>query len=136
MFSKGVLSVKLILHNDLEMKPDNTPNRQNGEAINGVNDSSSVIKNHVRTRLTGIEVTWSEDDSRMTQMGGLAYFVNFLKATGLFDHLVATCPLVYQSNNAPQKRDVLGMMLLSVLSGQTRYAHMSSWAATRLTPVC
>ena len=126
MFSKGVPSAKLILHNDLDMKNDSTPTRQNGEAINGVNDSSSVIKNHVRTRLTGIEVTWSEDDSRMTQMGGLAYFVNFLKATGLFDHLVATCPLVYQSNNAPKKRDVLGMMLLSVLSGQTRYAHMSS----------
>jgi predicted Zn-dependent peptidase len=59
----------------------------------------------------------------MTQMGGLAYFVNFLKASGLFDHLVEACPLAYESNNAPEKRDVLGTMLLSVLSGQTRYAH-------------
>jgi hypothetical protein len=32
----------------LEMKNDSTPTRQNGEAINGVNDSSSVSKNHTR----------------------------------------------------------------------------------------
>jgi hypothetical protein len=122
----GVLSSKLMLENNLEMKNDSTPSRQNGEAINGVNDSSSMSKNHARTSLTGIEVAWSEDDSRMTQMGGLAYFINFLKATGLFDHLIEACPLCYESNNAPEKRDVLGTMLLSVLSGQTRYAHMSS----------
>ena len=127
-----MLPSKLVLRNNLEMKTDSTLIRQNGEAINGVNDSSSETKNHPQTILKGIEVTWSEDDSRMTQMGGLAYFVNFLKATGLFDHLVEACPLAYESNNAPQKRDVLGTMLLSVLSGQTRYAHMSSLGRDKL----
>jgi hypothetical protein len=82
-----------------------------------------VTKNHPQTILKGIEVTWTEDDSRMTQMGGLAYFVNFLKASGLFDHLVEACPLAYESNNAPEKRDVLGTMLLSVLSVQNHDAH-------------
>jgi hypothetical protein len=33
--------------------------------------------------------------------------------------LVESCPLSYESNNAPDKRDILGTMLLSVLSGQT-----------------
>jgi hypothetical protein len=59
-------------------------------------------------------------------MGGLAYFVQYLDTTGLFEHLVQKCPLSYQSNNAPKKRDLLGTMLLSVLSGQTRYAHISA----------
>jgi len=62
----------------------------------------------------------------MTRLGGLAYFTEFLEVTGLFDDLVFECPLTYTSNNAPDKRDVLGVMLLSVLSGQTRYAHISS----------
>jgi len=30
------------------------------------------------------------------------------------------------SNNAPAKRDVLGTILLSVLEGHTRYAHICS----------
>ena len=59
-------------------------------------------------------------------MAGLAYFTQYLRATGLFEHLVESCPLAYQSNNAPNKRDVLGTLLLSVLSGQTRYAHISA----------
>lgn len=108
------------------MKNDSTPTRQNGESINRVNDSSLAAKNKRRLDLTGVNIEWSDDDSRMTQMGGLAYFAQFLDSTGLFDELVQSCPLTYDSNNAPAKRDILGMMLLSVLSGQTRYAHMST----------
>ena len=59
-------------------------------------------------------------------MAGLAYFAEYLRATGSFEHLVESCPLAYKSNNAPDKRDVLGTLLLSVLSGQTRYAHISA----------
>jgi hypothetical protein len=65
-------------------------------------------------------------------MGGLAYFVQYLDTTGLFEHLVQKCPLSYQSNNAPKKRDLLGTMLLSVLSGQTRYAHISALSGSGL----
>jgi hypothetical protein len=68
----------------------------------------------------------------MTRLGGLAYFTEFLELTGLFDDLVFECPLTYTSNNAPNKRDVLGVLLLSVLSGQTRYAHMSSLSGGRV----
>jgi len=45
---------------------------------------------------------------------------------------VAGYPLSYLSNNAPKKRDVLGAILLSVLEGQSRYAHMSSLANAEL----
>lgn len=65
-------------------------------------------------------------------MGGLSYFAEYLAATGVFEDLVEQCPLVYLSNNAPAKRDVLGTILLSVLEGHTRYAHISSLAGAQL----
>jgi hypothetical protein len=120
-----------MLRNNLDMKKDSTPNRQNGDVFSGVNDSSLAPKNS-RSSSSGINIEWSSEQSRMTQMGGLAYFVNFLVATGVFDDLVESAPLHYQSNNAPEKRDVLGAMLLSVLSGHTRYAHMSALGRDQL----
>lgn len=75
---------------------------------------------------------WSDEDARVTRMGGLAYFVQYLGATGLFEHLVQGCPLSYESNNAPNKRELLSMQLLSVLSGQTRYAHISALSGSGL----
>ena len=65
-------------------------------------------------------------------MGGLAYFAQFLQSTGMFEKLVAHCPLSYESNNAPSKRDVMGTILLSVLQAHTRYAHMASLAGSQL----
>jgi hypothetical protein len=117
---------KLLLHNNLELKMNSTPIRQNGEASEGVNDSSFNNKKRPFRAKSKLRVEWSKQSHRMTRLGGLAYFNEFLEVTGLFDDLVFECPLTYTSNNAPDKRDVLGVMLLSVLSGQTRYAHMSS----------
>ena len=54
------------------------------------------------------------------------FFIQFLKVGGLFEHSVEQCPLRYKSNNAPQKRDVLGSFLLSILSGHNRYARMTT----------
>jgi hypothetical protein len=73
-----------------------------------------------------MKLEWSPDHARTSRMGGLSYFVHYLEATGLFADFVAGCPLYYMSNNAPKKRDVLGAILLSVLEGHSRYAHMSS----------
>ena len=47
----------------------------------------------------------------MTRLVGLAYFTEFLELTGLFDDLTVEYPLTYTSNNAPNKRDVLGVIL-------------------------
>lgn len=55
-----------------------------------------------------------------------AFFIQFLKVGGLFEPWVDSCPLNYQSNNAPSKVNVLGSFLLSILSGHNRYAHMAS----------
>ena len=68
----------------------------------------------------------------MTPLGQLPFFVHFLKTSGLFDALVADCPLRYVSPNAPKTRDVLGTAMLSMLAGHRRYAHI---AALRCDPV-
>ena len=62
-------------------------------------------------------------------MGQLAFFIEYLKQGGLFDGWVAGCPLHLTSPNAPAKRDVLGTVLLSVLAGHWRYAHITALRA-------
>lgn len=69
-------------------------------------------------------VEWT-DCSRATPLGGMAFFGHFLHANGLFDELVAGCPLDYSSNNAPGKRRVMGTVVCSILNGARRYAHIS-----------
>jgi hypothetical protein len=44
------------------------------------------------------------------------------------------CPLHYTSPNAPQTRDVLGTILLSVLAGHWRYAHISALRGDGVNP--
>ena len=127
-----VLSAKLFLYNHLEMRSDSTTNRQNGGVENGVNDSSLPSPKQQPLPQAGLNVEWSEDRGRLSRMGGLAYFAQFLQSTGMFEELVAHCPLSYDSNNAPSKRDVLGTILLSALQGHTRYAHMASLAGSQL----
>jgi hypothetical protein len=109
------------------MKKNSTPDRQNGDSSNQVNDSSCAP-----VKVLGMSVQWSDQSKQVTQMAGLAYFVQFLEATGLFDHFVESCPLTCQSNNAPHQRAVLGTILLSVLNGHTRYAHMSALSGSAL----
>ena len=55
----------------------------------------------------------------------LVFFAEFLAATGLYESWVDSCPLAYNSPNAPSKRDVLGTWLLAILAGHNRYAHIT-----------
>ena len=54
-----------------------------------------------------LDVSWNPE-SQVTQWGGLAYFVSYLKTSGLFDRLVEDAPFHYTSPNAPDVRDVVG----------------------------
>lgn len=72
-----------------------------------------------------VHVEW-DTEGAATALGHVPFFVEYLKTAGLFDAWVADCPLDYRSPNAPAKRDVLGTVLLSVLSGHWRYAHMTA----------
>ena len=52
----------------------------------------------------------------------------------MFDGWVADCPLTFSSPNAASKRDLLGTVLLSVLSGHNRYAHITMLRCDAVNP--
>ena len=72
-----------------------------------------------------LHVAWDED-AQVTPLGQLSFFIQYMKMGNLFEPFVSDCPLEYKSNNAPTKTDVLGSILLSVLSGHTRYSHIAT----------
>jgi hypothetical protein len=80
-----------------------------------------------------VHVEWDQD-AAMTPLGQLPFFIDFLKASGLFDAFVADCPLRYASPNAPKKRDVLGTAMLSMLAGHRRYAHIAALRCDAVLP--
>jgi hypothetical protein len=81
-----------------------------------------------RLRLIGDDaftVEW-DADAKVTPAGSLVFFAHYLQTAGLMDRLCERTPLAYTSNNAPKDRDVLGTIILSILMGQKRYAHISA----------
>ena len=72
-----------------------------------------------------MHVHWDEA-AQATPNGQLVFFAEFLACTGVFDRWVENCPLSYTSPNAPGKRDVLGTLLLAILAGHRRYAHITA----------
>lgn len=92
--------------------------------------AASVV---VDTYAGPIHVEWN-GDAAVTPLGHLAFFAEYLKVSGRFDALVADCPLVYASPNAPKVRDVLGTTLLSILAGHWRYAHITALRGDTVNP--
>ena len=80
-----------------------------------------------------IQVKWVPE-AAVSAFGQMAFFIEFLKTSGLFDGWVNDCPLRYTSRNAPEKRNVLGTILLSVLAGPWRYAHISAIRGDGVNP--
>jgi hypothetical protein len=78
-----------------------------------------------------VRVEW-DMTAPLTPFGQLPFFIKFLKVSGVFDAWLADCPLFYTSPNAPDKRDVFGTVLLSVLAGHKRYAHITALRADRV----
>ena len=71
-----------------------------------------------------MHVRW-DHEAQATPHGQIVYFAEFLATAGIFDKWVKTCPLHYTSPNASSVRDVLGTLMLGVLSGSKRYAHLA-----------
>ena len=72
-----------------------------------------------------MHVRWDRQ-AAATPHGQLVFFAEFLAATGVFERWVSACPLEYRSGNAPTKRDVLGTLMLGLLAGHRRYAHITA----------
>jgi hypothetical protein len=45
------------------------------------------------------------------------FFAEFFATAGVFDRWVDACPLRYSSPNASRARDVLGTLMLGILTG-------------------
>jgi hypothetical protein len=93
-----------------------------GEVVDGSEDE---IGGPVETLGGRVRVVLDER-SQVTMLGQLAFFAEYLEATGVFEAWEAECPLRYTSPNASRVRDVLGTWVLSVLSGHRRYAHVTA----------
>jgi hypothetical protein len=80
-----------------------------------------------------VHVKW-DAKAAVTPLGQLPFFIEFLRTGGIFEEWVENCPLLYKSPNSPKKRDVLGTILLSVLSGHTRYSHITTIRCDNVNP--
>jgi len=87
----------------------------------------------VETYAGKLRIRW-DDSAAVTAMGQMPVFIDFLKTSGLWDGFVADCPLRYTSPNAPSQVDILGTLLMSVLAGQSRYAHITGLRGDGVNP--
>ena len=71
-----------------------------------------------------MHVRWDET-AQATPHGQIVFFAEFLATAGVFDRWVEGCPLRYSSPNASRARDVLGTLMLGILAGAKRYAHIA-----------
>ncbi len=71
-----------------------------------------------------MHVRWDES-AQATPHGQIVFFAEFLATAGVFDRWVQACPLHYSSPNASRPRDVLGTLMLGILAGSKRYAHIA-----------
>jgi hypothetical protein len=94
-----------------------------------------VVDETLRVQTPGgvFEIQWSSD-GKATAIGQLAFFAEFLQASGLFENWLQSCPLRYTSPNAPEVVDVLGTWLLGILDGQDRYAHIGALRGDGVAP--
>ena len=80
-----------------------------------------------------LKVRW-DGKAQSSALGQMAFFIEFLTVTGLFEDWVKECPLDYKSPNGSSRRDILGTWLLSIVSGHWRYAHVSAMRCDGVNP--
>lgn len=76
---------------------------------------------------------WDEDVP-VTCDGQLIFFFQFLNAGGRWQQLLKGCPLFYTGNRGSGAHNVLGTVLLSVLNGHWRYAHINAVRGDGINP--
>jgi len=102
------------------------------DSVNGAVERADESM-QVRTPGGVFSVRWDQRGSA-TALGQLAFFAEYLEATGLFERWLGSCPLSYTSPNAPELVDVLGTWMLSILDGHCRYAHVGALRGDGVAP--
>ena len=70
----------------------------------------------------GYALKW-DDETQMGVNAHAALLSQFAKAGGFLDRLVETCPMRLMSNNAPEVRDLIATVMVSMVNGATRFRH-------------
>jgi hypothetical protein len=113
-----------------------------GKALNAAHPAGEVEKTELATESADcavdtyagkLRIRW-DDSAAVTALGQMPVFIDFLKTSGLWDGFLANCPLRYTSPNAPSHVDILGTLLMSVLAGQWRYAHITGLRGDGVNP--
>jgi Transposase DDE domain group 1 len=109
------------------------PAHLSGETFLPTPSAAQPLPDHLLLDTCGgrVRVEW-DPQAPVTPLGQLVFFTQFLEASGRFDLWVKDCPWTYTSPNAPAVRDVCGPVLLSVLAGHYRYAHLSALRGDRV----
>ena len=70
----------------------------------------------------GYALKW-DDETQMGLNAHAALLSQFAKAGGFLDRLVETCPIRLTGNNAPEVRDLIATVMVSMVNGATRFRH-------------
>ena len=70
----------------------------------------------------------------VTREGQLIFFFQFLHAGGRWDEFMRDCPLQYTGNRGSGALNVMGTVLLSILNGHWRYAHINGVRGDGINP--
>jgi hypothetical protein len=106
-----------------------------GEAKRRARNALQMIEKAIGVETPGgrIQVRW-DGKAGATPFGQMAFFIEFLKLTGLYEHWLESAPLSYTGPNRSKTRDILGTLFLSALSGHKRYAHITTLRADGVIP--
>ena len=114
----GIFLIKSINRKENEMDASNSLGAKVNSAMIGRQEDLNEIGVRVKTDKGIYHVNWDKE-AAVTPHGQVAFFAQYLHTADLFSRWCTNCPLEYKSNNAPHISDVLGTLLLSVLSGHT-----------------
>ncbi len=76
---------------------------------------------------------WDES-TPVTREGSLIFFFQFLEAGGRWEEFLRECPLSYTGNRGSGAARVMGTVMLSVLCGHWRYAHINAVRGDGVNP--
>ncbi len=107
------------------------PLHREGEVPKPINKCKEPLV--VDTHRRRFHVEW-DSQAPVTPLGQLVFFSQFLAAAALFTNWVKSCPLRFTSPNAPAVVDLLGTIVLAILAGQRRYAHVTGLRADTVNP--
>ena len=97
-----------------------TPSLKSSE----VGNIQASFESNVRT-IGGVKTVKWDNSKSFTPVAQLLFFSQFLATGNQFKNFVDTCPLLFTSNNAPEKKDVLGSLLIGILMGFKRYSQLT-----------